>query len=289
VRPRGVEGDNPQPDESAQSTEEIASRAVPDKSFQSMKQQSFPQPSQDFKKMIVPPSPSGPPHITSLSETSGGPKKMIVITGMNFSNTVGQVYFTAPPDRAFPANIMNWTDTGIAVELPDVTGVMPYQANIYVQRGQDLSNRVPFDLVPRQELRTIRNLTDDRRHSGTVLTANIDGPNSKILHIRVPGIPFGEFAGEKGNDEFFLRTQLKNGWTVSGASLVGYPINISASVAGIGSYQWLGDAYIQEQGTGVNPYLNVRWWVNAFTPFTTYYFLIDIVGPEGVPDGIVVP
>jgi hypothetical protein len=109
------------------------------------------------------------------------------------------------------------------------------------------------------------------------------------MHIRIPGIPFSEYVGEKGNDEFFLRTQLKNGWVVSQARLVRTPFNITASAAGAGTYQWLGDAYIQEQGTGPNPYLNVRWWVNAFTPFTTYYFLIDIVGPEGVPDGVVVP
>ncbi|GEM_PF-5885510 len=52
---------------------------------------------------------------------------------------------------------------------------------------------------------------------------------------------------------------------------------------------WLGDAYIQNLGTGPDLYLNVRWWVNAFTPFTQSAFLIDIVGPEGIPDGIVVP
>jgi hypothetical protein len=32
-------------------------------------------------------------------------------------------------------------------------------------------------------------------------------------------IPFGEFFGDKNNDEFFLRTQLKNGWTISGAEV----------------------------------------------------------------------
>jgi hypothetical protein len=166
---------------------------------------------------------------------------------------------------------------------------MPYQANIYVQRGQDLSNRVTFDLVPRQELRTIREMSDDKRHSGTVLTVNIDGAHSKIMHIRIPVFPFSEFVGEKGNDEFYLRTQLKNGWVMQAARLVSGNINITASVASLGTYQWLGDAYIQDQGGGQNPYINVRWWVNPFTPFTGYAFLMDIVGPEGVPDGIVMP
>ena len=275
VRSRGVDETTAAGDQPAEATEEVASRGGL-------------LPPRDFSKVIPLPS-SGPPHITSLSETSGGPIKAIVITGTNFSTTAGQVYFTAPPDKALPATVTNWTDTGIGVILPNVTGVMPYQAKIYVQRGQDLSNQVPFDFVPRQELRTIRNLTDDRRHSQTFITANIDGPKSQIMHVRIPGIPFSEFVGEKGNDEFFLRTQLKNGWMVSGARLVHIPINVTVSAANAGSYQWLGDGYIQEQATGPNPYLNVRWWVNAFTPYTMYSFLIDIVGPEGVPDGIVLP
>jgi hypothetical protein len=286
VRPRGLQGEEPERTEPAQATEEITSRAIPDKQMiQSSKQQTLAR--QEVGKMIVPPPPS-PPQITSLSETSGGPKKTIIINGTGFSAAQGQVYFTAPPDRTFTATITNWTDTGIGIEIPNVTGVMPYQANLYVQRGQERSNAVVFHFIPRQELRTIRNLTDDRRHSTTIITANIDGPKNQMMHVRLPHIPFSEFVGEKGNDELFLRTQLKNGWTVAGASLLRQPINISATLARH-TYQWLGDAYIQEQGTGPNPYLNVRWWVNAFTPFTTYYFLIDIVGPEGVPDGIVVP
>jgi hypothetical protein len=288
VRPRGLEGDNPQAGESAQSTEEVASRAVPDKSFQSMKQQSFPLPPQDVNKMIV--TPPAPPQITSLSETSGGPKKIVVINGTGFSAASGQVYFTAPPDRTYVATILNWTDTGIGIEIPNVTGVMPYQANLYVQRGQDRSNMIAFNFIPRQELRTIRGKTDDRRHSQTVLTQLLPLTEAKVAHVRIPGIfPFSEFVGEKGNDEFFLRTQLKNGWTSAGARLVKYPINVTVGAGQAGSYQLFGDGYIQDQGTGPSPYLNVRWWVNPFTPFTIYYYLIDIVGPEGVPDGIVVP
>lgn len=288
VRPRGLEKDGSEATKPAQATDEITSRAVPNKSFQTMKQQSIPLSAQEMNKMIIPPPlPSGPPRITSLSETSGGPGKWVVITGTGFSDMQDQVYFTVPPDRAVPATILYWTDTAIKVELPDVTDVMPYQASLYVQRGQDLSNKIPFNFIPRQELRTIRDLTTDRAHSGTVLTTNIDGPRSQIMHVRIPGIPFSEFTGEKGNDEFFLRTQLKNGWTVAGARLLQIPVNVTVSAAQAGSYQWLGDGYIQAQGTGSNPYLNVRWWVNAFTPFTTYNFLIDIVGPKGVPDGIV--
>ena len=287
VRSRGLDEKEPSAIEPAQSSEELTSRAIPDKQvLQSSKQQTIPQQNSGKMSGILPPSP---PQITSLSDTSGGPKKTIIINGTGFSTAQGQVYFTAPPDRTFSATITNWTDTGIGIEIPNVTGVMPYQANLYVQRGQDRSNTVLFSYVPRPELRTIRSMTDDRRHSGTVLTNYLAGPGNKMMHVRIPGIPFSEFAGEKGNDEYFLRTQLKNGWTVAGATMLKNPVNVTVSAAQAGTYQWLGDGYIQEQGTGSNPYLNVRWWVNAFTPFTIYYFLIDIVGPEGIPDGVVIP
>jgi hypothetical protein len=49
-----------------------------------------------------------------------------------------------------------------------------------------------------------------------------------------------------------------------------------------------GGAYVQEQGAGTNPYLNIRWWINPFAPLFIYWYVIHIVGPEGVPDGVVV-
>jgi hypothetical protein len=292
VKSRGVEGEEAAAIVPPPAGEEITSRAVPDKqTAQSSKAQALAQQGAQQKMMLLP--PPAPPQITSLSETSGGPKKIIVVNGTGFhaaGTNVFSVFFTKPTGEAVIATVTSSTDTAIAIEVPEIPGVMPYPANIYVQRGQDKSNTVSFNFNPRQELRTIRSMTDDRRHSQTVLTNHLAGPGSKMMHIRIPGIPFSEFVGEKGNDEFFLRTQLKNGWAVAGpARLLSNPINVTVSAAQAGTYQWLGDGYIAEQGTGSNPYLNVRWWVNAFTPFTLYHFLIDIVGPEGIPDGVVIP
>lgn len=220
---------------------------------------------------------AGPPHIVSLSANGGEPKKVIVITGTGFSPTPGQVFFTVPPDRALPSTIVNWTDTSVVVELPDVTGVMPYQANIFLQRGQDLSNRVPFDLTPRMEIRHFRGVVSDRRFSDTILTRPVGVLGGTIQHIRLP-IPMSEVFGDKGNDEFFLRTQLKNGWVMTGADVV---VSTIAKA--------FGGAYLQDQGSGPNPYINVRWWLNPISPYSIYGYVLHFTGPEGVPDGVVVP
>jgi hypothetical protein len=263
-----------------------------------------------------PPAPAPPPfQITALSETSGGPKKGLVISGTGFRSDPGggvvrgRVYLTIPPgivapcpsctlvagevprDQAQAATIVSWSDTAIVAELPDVIGVMQYQAEIFVSRDGELSNLVPFSFVPRQEMRVIRVTPGDRRHSGTVLTAPPTFNGGMVQRLRLP-VPFGEFAGEKGNDEYFLRTQLRNGWTMSGVQFFppGQLFNAQTGGAELNAtYSLLGNAYVESQGGGPNPYVNVRWWINPFRPFMVYRYAIEIVGPAGVPDGIVVP
>jgi hypothetical protein len=282
VRPRGLEAERGNASTQSTQTEEISTRGAESLgTSQTAGRIAAIVREQSKLSVVSAPAYQGPPHISSLSETSGGPKKVLRITGMGFSDVLGQVYFTVPPDRALPANIAAWTAEEIIVELPDVTGVLPYQANIYVARGQDLSNRVAFNFIPRQQLRDIRIVTDDRRHSFHILTFAISNP-PQFMHIR-NFIPLGEFFGDKGNDEYFLRTQLKNGWTVSGDELFVSPLALPFFVGPAGG------AYIQERGSGANPYLSVRWWINPFAPYFTYRYVIHIVGPEGVPDGIVVP
>ena len=93
------------------------------------------------------------------------------------------------------------------------------------------------------------------------------------------------FAGEKGDDEFFLRTQLKNGWTVSSARVI--PMNQSTGINEVNAaLTMFGGAYIQQQPSGSNPYFSVRWWLNPFQPYFLYRMAVEITGPEGIPDGI---
>ena len=250
------------------------------------------------------------PQITALSQTSGGPRTALTITGTGFSTVQGRVYLSIPsawvppcmncqpgdPDQARPANVMSWTDTAIVVELPDVVGVLRYQAEIFLHRGQMPSNRVPFDFIPRQDMRSIVTFPADRRHSTAVLTIpTSEIPKHTFSHWRLP-VPFGEFVGEKGNDEFFLLTKLQNGWTMTNVDF--FPPAEAIKVSGVGggagsefsqAMSLLGGAYIQQQGSADHPYINVRWWINPFREYVPYRYAIHIVGPAGVPDGVVIP
>lgn len=250
-----------------------------------------------------------PPQISALSANSGGPRSGLTINGSGFG-TAGRVYLSIPaawvppcmnclptdvaPDKARPATIVRWSDTEIIAELPDLIGVPRYQAEVFVHRDQVPSNRLPFDFVPGQELRIIRSYpSSDQRHSQSLLTfPTADLPKSAFSHWRLP-VPFGEFVGEKGNDEFFLITHLQNGWTMAGVDFFGPADAIHSMGSASSEFRQamglLGGAYIQEQRGGDHPYINVRWWLNPFREFVPYRYAIHIVGPAGVPDGVVMP
>jgi len=260
---------------------------------------------------LIPITTPPPYAIASLDSTSGGPSAKLVIHGNGFGAYPGLVYLTVPGHLQAPcdpaclqnaalrgapfdhegrrATLTSWTDTAIEVRLPELIGVTPYPAQVFVIRNGEASNRMPFSFVPRQEMRVIREIPGDRRHSGTVITAPLVMKPPQIWHTRIPAIPFSEFAGEKGNDEFFLLTQLKNGWTVNSVRFI--PPGSAMGVTGVQEIDAIlgasGGAYIEQQNGGASPYLNVRWWINPFKPFVIYRYFIEITGPAGVPDGIV--
>jgi hypothetical protein len=253
--------------------------------------------------------PIVPFEITSLSQTSGGPVATLVITGTSFGTSPGRVMLTVPagimvspctncapvptnnlPDTAITATIAQWTDTRITLSLPDLTGVHRYLANLFVVRADNAySNRMVFDFVPRQELRVFRSVPGDRRYTSTVVTRPLPPTSgTSMSHVRFPAFPFSEFVGEKGNDEYFPYTDLSNGWTVSRVRVVpigeisGIPPEIQTII------REGGGAYIEGTPSGTDLYLNVRWWINALFPYMFYAWTLEITGPAGTPDGVIV-
>jgi hypothetical protein len=248
--------------------------------------------------------PAPPPfQITSMNVTTGGPQTSLLINGTGFGTSPGRVLLTLPPGRVIPctgcapttrealpdqaaaATVSIWTDTSIVVQLPDLTGVQSYGAELFVNRNNENSNRVPFAFVARQEMRVIRNIPGDRRFSQTVLSQVLPPTGNQVMHTRIPGIPFSEFAGEKGDDEFFLRTNLQNGWTVSAVRF--FPMGQGLGSGGQQMMGNFGGSYVQGTPTNTSLYLNVRWWLNPFGPFSFYNWAIEVTGPAGVPDGVV--
>lgn len=244
----------------------------------------------------APPQGQTTPVITSLSVTQGQPEDPVIIYGSNFGSGPGEVHFVIAngKDVKAPAASATWSDGQIVTSVPKEIGLLAFNGQVYVKREADqkLSNTVPFSFIPRQQLRTIYTIPGDRRHSSSFLTYP-NPRNTQMDHTRIYGIPFGEFAGEKGNDEFFLLTQLKNGWTVNAVRFFSprefFPPTTPNALQLNALLDMTGGAYLEQQRSGAHPYLNIRWWINPFAASVTYRYQIDIVGPEGVPDGIVVP
>jgi hypothetical protein len=257
------------------------------------------------------------PEITALNQpnngpqfTSGGPFVGLVIRGTSFGTTPGRVFFTIPTDRVISPcagcapvhgstlpdgailapSVAAWTDTSITLTLPDLTMVYQYLSHIFIARSDNVkSNRMVFQFNPRTEPRYFRSIPGDRRYTSTVVTRPMPAiSGATMMHIRFPAFPFAEFVGERGNDEYFVYTDLAEPWRVNNvrvtplAEISGIPPEIQTML------REAGGAYIEGTPSGTNLYLNVRWWINALFPYTMYAWSIEIVGPAGTPDGVIV-
>lgn len=267
VRPRGVEGNEGSAAETGAPSEgEVGTRAL---EFQRIQK-------------IVPLSPPvvANPAIASLSVAQGQPGDPVMITGSGFG-TGGEVHFVIAPgkDLVAPAAAF-WSDNQIFTSVPDASGVPGFNGMVYIKRsaGTVNSNLVSFRFNPAVEIREIRSTMD------RVLTWPVDQA-SPAHEIQRASANF--FAGFKDNDVLFGNTRLKNGWVADEAFVYclyqTYGMNFCT-----------GGAYVWETKKGTDwPYLNVRWWMNP-APFANYShvyysFAVRIVGPKGVPDGVVVP
>lgn len=294
VRPRGVEGGEGTSGEAGTSTEgEIGTRALRGERLLTPLEKPpvinmVPVPQTSTSQQAVTQAGSGPapqtvmpnPAITSLSVAQGQPGDPVMITGSGFG-TGGEVHFVIAPgkDLVAPAGVI-WTDSQIFSTVPDATGVLGFNGTVYIKRASDnvTSNLLPFRFNPALETREIRN-TMDRVLKWPV---NQSSPANEVQRASANFL-----AGFKDNDVLFGNTRLKNGWVADEAFVYclyqTYGMNFCT-----------GGAYVWETKKGTDwPYLNVRWWMDP-APFANYShvyysFAVRIVGPKGVPDGVVVP
>lgn len=267
IRPRGLEPSEGASGEPVPSPEgEVGTRALQFERIQ--------------KIMPLIPAPPPTPVITSLSVAQGQPGDPVMINGSGFGTAGGEVHFILGPNNdVIYTGQTWWYDNQILVNVPDVTGLLGYNGQIYVVRNPDKikSPMTPFRFNPSLEVRELR-ATLDR-----VLKWPVD-QGSPADRIKRESANF--LAGFKDNDVLFGNTRLKNGW-VSDEAFV---------YCGYTYYPYMcdGGAYVWEIKKGTDwPYLNVRWWMNP-APFANYSnlyygFAVRIVGPKGVPDGLVVP
>jgi hypothetical protein len=211
------------------------------------------------------------PSITRVNKNEGQPKTQLIIEGTGFGPG-GEVVFQLGPNVTGTGIVEAWADTLVVANVPDASGLLPYQGTITIRVGQMLSNAVPFKFTPVQEPREIRSTQGDISiaQPGTVIAGSI------VDRVEHPNTSFGGLAGNKGNDIFFPTRQLSNGWVVHEIKLKVDPC----------SYPDCRGAYVADSRVGTPlPFFNVRWWHEVFVG-SRYSFTLWIVGPRGVPDGI---
>ena len=256
------------------------------------------------------------PRIDRLSVTQGPPGTVVIIEGSGFTGSPGFVHMTVNPTQELLAKVVGapsqpvWSDGFIAVTVPELTGVTPFTANIFVSIGVDRSstgpeyrsNLVPFNFVPRQQVRVVTRVTGDRRLAGSPTHfAGLGGGNTSgivtgndIHHARldvlIPFMGHMIFFGAKGRDWFFENTILKNGWKFDCVEIIPYdfhscrPSDNTVYGTGPGS-----GAYVTAGLGSASPQFAVDWWMDAFVPGMNYTYAFIISGPEGTADGIEVP
>jgi hypothetical protein len=276
VRSRGIEGDAP-----AGEGGEIGSRALAPSRGTLSPSATPPLGTVPFgSTAITPPPPPPAPVINNLSKSQGQPKDQVIITGRNFGNAVGDVVFQLGPNVALPALVETvcngpcWSDTMIVVDVPDASGLLPFDGGVFIPMGQIQSNTVPFHFTPAQEVRMTHTAKGDmsvaQPGSYTTSSAGWD-------HITHPNTTTWRLGGAKGNDIVFPTTRLKNGWVVQ---------NITVSTAGCVCSDGV---YVADSRVGTDTlFFNARWWYDALSD-ANYDFAVWIIGPRGVPDGIVMP
>jgi hypothetical protein len=288
VRPRGVEGDNP--DIPTEPADEIGTRALKPSGAPLQQAPSGVRPPM-ISAMQEPVSSqqalgaagSGPPPqqvmsnpvIASLSVTQGQPGDPVMITGSGFGSSSGEIHFVIGPGLDLPAPPgAIWSDTQIFTSVPERDKVLGFNGQVYVKRTMDqqTSNLVSFRFEPSLDFRYVGRTADAQ-------IATPGGPHGNgrdILHQN--GNPFW---GYRGNDHFFTNTRLKNGWVMDNGFVYIYSQRRSG-------------AYVQEAKTNTDwPYLDVRWWMDGcfgdYESIVSYGIQVVIRGPKGVPDGLVVP
>ena len=235
-----------------------------------------PPPAGTPKLSLAPAAPA--PLIDHLNKNQGQPKDQVIIYGRNFGNAGGDVVFHIGPNASLTGVVEAWSDTVIVVDVPDASGLLQFDGGVFIPMGQIQSNTVPFRFIPAQEGRIVRSA------KGDVMLAQPGSDDTNAVsgwdHISHPNTTTWRLGGHAGNDVVFPTMRLKNGWIVQ---------NVSVLLPGCGLFPDCQGAYIADSRIGTDTLMfNTRWWYEALHD-SDYNFAVWIVGPRGVPDGIVVP
>jgi hypothetical protein len=218
------------------------------------------------------------PVIGALSVAQGDPGTPVMITGSGFLEVPGEVHFIIANGADLVAPITIWSGGQVLTEVPTYkNGVPAYNGYVYLKSSNGAKTGMqPFRFIPVMETAVLG-----------FPPGSSSGAYNQLAHLydsHAPDLDWGTMIhttyllpwGLKGDDEFYLQTRLKNGWTVESAMPIsdGHPGPYTSGSAG---------AYITEARFGTDsPYIKMHWWLDA-NSYVSYHLQIVIKGPKGLP------
>lgn len=200
----------------------------------------------------APPAP--PPVLSATSTGEGDPGTPVMLSGSDLGNAPGLVQFIVGNGKFVTAPITYWSSTQIVTEVPYADGVPNFNGQVYVQRADGVNtNLQPFRFLPLYDVAEI-GLPDDQADR---ITAPSIGILDGYLRIFPPdpaeiGHTAAMFWGFNGDDKFYMNSQTRNDWVVTGARLDFLRLEREGH----------GGAYLVDTRPGTqSPYVQVRWWL----------------------------
>ncbi len=236
-------------------------------------------PQQQKAQTAPPPAPA--PQVAGVSDQAGRPRQLIAIHGSNFGAQPGAVEFMINAGWKGYGSVYSWSDSLIAVYVPDASGVYDYPAGtVTILRASDTmrSNAYPFGFIAELDTRYITHTNAAQLNEyviappGAMNSSGVDhGPD------RTSNMFFAMFSGAKGDDVFFQTARLSDAWHIDWVQVYFDP-------GATGS----GAAWDVSDRVGTNlPFLQVHWYYDAFN-YVDFGIQEQITGPRGTADGMVV-
>lgn len=215
--------------------------------------------------------------INALSVSRGDPGTPLLISGSGFSDTPGEVHFIVANGTDLVAPVTTWTDAQVLTQVPYKDGVPAYNGYVYVKRADGVKTSLQgFGFLPPLDVAVLG--------FPIASTSGAYQQDAQLYDSHAPALWFGLMQhhtyclpwGLKGDDEYYLQTHLKNGWTLDSAAILanGHPGPNTDGSAG---------AYITDARVGTDsPYVKVHWWVDANSYVSYDTLQVTIKGPKGL-------
>jgi hypothetical protein len=238
---------------------------------------------------------AAPPQLLNLSTGEGDPGTPISLSGADLGEAPGAVHFIVGNGRDIAAPVTYWSAQQIVSEVPYADGLPAYDGYVYVKRADGAKTVLrPFRFMPLYDVAVLGLPINSQ--------GKIDANNQRVndSRITVPGLftfssrstrqdgheigGVGQFyIGSAGYDEYYLTSQLKNGWQVESTQLVHFSGNDVISGPHPADPNHAG-AYIVESRPGSDsPYLKVRWWLDNGFQSLSYGAAITVKRPKNLP------